>query len=53
MARYSPELLRGLLAKHMLFRDASSRLLDGLVKFATVRHFNTNEEIRSEERRGW
>jgi len=45
MARYSPDVLRALLAKHMLFRDASARLLDGLVKFATVRHFNTNEEI--------
>lgn len=45
MARYSPDVLRRVLAKHMLFRAASDRLLDGLVKFATVRHVNTNEEI--------
>jgi CRP/FNR family transcriptional regulator, cyclic AMP receptor protein len=45
MTRYSPEALRALLARHMLFREASPALLDGLVKFATVRHFQPNDEI--------
>jgi CRP/FNR family transcriptional regulator, cyclic AMP receptor protein len=45
MTRYPPEALRALLARHMLFRDASAALLDGLVKFATVRHFQPNDEV--------
>ena len=45
MTRYPPDALRALLARHMLFRDASPAVLDGLVKFATVRHFQPNDEI--------
>jgi CRP/FNR family cyclic AMP-dependent transcriptional regulator len=45
MTRYPPEALRAVLARHMLFRDAAPSLLDGLVKFATVRHFQPNDEI--------
>jgi CRP-like cAMP-binding protein len=45
MTRYPPEALRALLARHMLFRDASPALLDGLMKFATVKHFQPNDEI--------
>jgi CRP/FNR family transcriptional regulator, cyclic AMP receptor protein len=45
MARYSIEALRALLSRHMLFREASPRLLDGLAKFATVRHFEADDEI--------
>src|ERR1700747_1149147 len=45
MTRYPPEALRAVLARHMLFREATPTLLDGLVKFATVRHFQPNDEI--------
>ena len=45
MIRYRPDALRALLARHMLFREASPVVLDDLVKFATVRHFQLNEEI--------
>jgi len=45
MIPYPPDALRALLARHMLFRDASPATLDGLVKFATVRHFQPNDEI--------
>ena len=45
MTRYPHEALRALLTRHMLFRDASPALVDGLVKFATVRHFQPNDEI--------
>lgn len=45
MTRYPPEALRALLARHMLFRDASPALLDGLVKFAAVRRFQPDAEI--------
>lgn len=44
-ARYSREMLRLPLERHALFRDAPAALLDDLVKFASVRHFQTNEEI--------
>jgi CRP/FNR family transcriptional regulator, cyclic AMP receptor protein len=43
--RYSGDVLRALLARHMLFREVPSALIDGLVKFATVRHFQANDEI--------
>ena len=43
--RYSREMLRLPLAQHALFRDAPAALLDDLVKFASVRHFETDEEI--------
>ena len=45
MTRYPPEALRALLARHMLFRDAPPTLVDGLVKFATVRYFEPSDEI--------
>jgi CRP/FNR family transcriptional regulator, cyclic AMP receptor protein len=45
MTRYPPDALRALLARHMLFREAAPALLDGLVKFATIRHFQPNDEI--------
>ena len=45
MTRYPPEALRALLARHMLFRNAAPALIDGLVKFATVRHIEANDEI--------
>lgn len=45
MTRYPHEVLLRLLAKHLLFRDAPATVLDGLAKFATVRHFAANEEI--------
>ena len=38
-------MLRLPLAQHALFRDAPAALLDDLVKFASVRHFQTDEEI--------
>ena len=43
--RYSREMLRLPLARHALFRDAPAALLDELVKFASVRRFETDEEI--------
>jgi CRP/FNR family transcriptional regulator, cyclic AMP receptor protein len=43
--QYSREMLRRPLAQHALFRDAAAALLDELVKFATVRRFETDEEI--------
>lgn len=45
MTRYPHEALRALLARHMLFREAAPVLLDGLVKFATVKHYEPNDEI--------
>lgn len=45
MARYSAEHFRSLLVRHQLFRNASPALIDGLVKFATVRRLRANEEI--------
>jgi len=45
MIPHPPDALRALLARHMLFRDAAPAALDGLVKFATVRHFQPNDEI--------
>lgn len=45
MTRYPHEALRALLARHMLFREATPALLDGLVKFATVKHYEPNDEI--------
>ena len=43
--RYPREALRTLLARHPLFREVSPALLDGLLKFATVRHFEADDEI--------
>ena len=45
MAHYPAERLRSLLARHVLFRNAAPSLLDGLVRFATVRHLRAGEEI--------
>jgi len=45
MARYPTETLRALLAAHVLFEDTPPNVLTGLIKFATVRHFGTDEEI--------
>ena len=45
MIPYPPDALRALLARNLLFREASPALLNGLVKFATVRHFQANDEI--------
>jgi CRP/FNR family cyclic AMP-dependent transcriptional regulator len=42
---YSTEAFRALLSRHMLFRNTSARVLDGLAKFARVRHFEANGEI--------
>jgi len=45
MTRYPPEALRALLARHMLFRGVAPSVLDGLLKFATVKHFKPGEEM--------
>lgn len=45
MTRYSPGALRGLLSRHILFHGVSGDVLDGLVKFATVKHFKPGEEM--------
>ena len=45
MTHYRPDALRALLARNLLFREASPALLDGLVKFATVRQSQPNDEI--------
>jgi CRP/FNR family cyclic AMP-dependent transcriptional regulator len=43
--RYSADAASELLARHALFREASPTLLEGLLKFASVRHLGANEEI--------
>ena len=45
MTHYPMERLRSLLSQHVLFRNADASILDGLMRFATVRHFRANEEI--------
>jgi CRP/FNR family transcriptional regulator, cyclic AMP receptor protein len=45
MTHYPAERLRSLLSQHVLFRHADASILDGLVRFATVRRVRTNEEI--------
>jgi len=45
MTHYPMERLRSLLSQHVLFRNADASILDGLMRFATVRHFRVNEDI--------
>lgn len=45
MTHYPSERLRSLLARHALFRNTSPTLLDGMIKFATVRRVRAGEEI--------
>jgi CRP/FNR family transcriptional regulator, cyclic AMP receptor protein len=45
MLHYPPERLKALLMRHLLFRNASPAIIDGLIRFATVRRVRANEEI--------
>jgi len=45
MTRYPIDALRALLGQSALFREAAPDLLDELMKFATVRHFQAYAEI--------
>ena len=45
MNRYPPDALHALLARSALFREAAPALLDELLNFATVHHFQASDEI--------